>query len=323
MIDTVPVLLDPGVSYLPKEYVERIGLEKLKAINRGEVVMTTSNSEQGTLTDVRMDELLVDHDWNHRGAVAPIDVLDLAHSIERDGLQVPITVQPWSEPNNPKIKYKVVAGHRRSMAFKVLKRETIPAFVKVYQDQIAARTASLIENLQRKQLNIKQEAHALKVYTDAYWSEEQIATHLSQSRGWVKIRLLLLNLCEKVQDYAAADLITQEHIRFLQGKSESAQLDFIREVKEAKARGDKVLIEKPVKKTNPHVAKPQTRVEIFAKMTELYGIFGEMSFWARCMSWCAGEISEYELMKDVERWAVENGHPYRIPHEMLMAKLAI
>lgn len=284
---------------------------------------TMNNPELGTLTDIRLDELMVDHDWNHRGHVAPIDVIDLAKSIERDKLQTPITVQPWSDPKNLKIKYKVVAGHRRATACKlILKWEKIPAFVKVYENQIAARTASLIENLQRKELNIKQEAHALKTYTDAYWSEEEIANHLSQSRGWVKIRLQLLNLCDKVQDYAAAGLITQEHIRHMQGKSEDSQLAFIREVKEAKAKGEKVLIEKPVKKTNPHVLKPRSREEIFEKMTELYGIFGQMDFWSRCMSWCAGQITEYELMKDVQRWAEENGHSYRIPTTMLMAKLA-
>jgi ParB/RepB/Spo0J family partition protein len=281
------------------------------------------NSDLGTLTDVRLDELLVDHDWNHRGFVAPMDVIDLAHSIERDKLQTPITVQPWTDPKNPKVKYKVVAGHRRATAcHKILKWTTIPAFVKVYENQIAARTASLIENLQRKELNIKQEAHALKTYTDAYWSEQDIADHLSQSRGWVKVRLQLLNLCEKVQDYAAAGLLTQEHIRLLQGKSETQQLAFVHEVKEAKAKGEKLTIEKPVKKTNPHALKPRGREEIFEKMTELYGIFGQMEFWARCMSWCAGQITEYDLMKDVERWAKEHGHSYRIPTEMLMAKLA-
>jgi ParB/RepB/Spo0J family partition protein len=282
-----------------------------------------SDSTLGTLIDVNCDELLIDHDFNHRGLVVKMDVDDLARSIKRDGLLTPITVQPWTDPRNPKIKYKVVAGHRRSVAVKsVLKLPTISAFVKVYVDQLAARTASLIENLQRKELNIKQEAHGIKPFIEAYWSEQQVADHLSQSRGWVKIRLQLLNLCDKVQDYAAAGLITQEHIRHLQGKSETQQLEFVREVKEQLAKGEKLVIEKPVKAVNPHVKKQRTRPEIFEKMTELYGIFGSMEFWAKCMSWCAGEITEYELMREVERWAKDNGHAYRIPHAMLAAKLA-
>jgi ParB/RepB/Spo0J family partition protein len=280
-------------------------------------------SNLGNLTQIRLDELFIDHDFNHRGEVVPMDVIDLARSIEKDGLQSPIIVQPWTHPTDPKVKYKVVAGHRRSMAVKrVLKHETIDGFVRVYKDQLEARTASLIENLQRKELNIKQEANAIKIYDDAYWSEQEIAEHLSQSRGWVKIRLQLLTLCDKVQDYAAAGLLTQEHIRYLQGKSETAQLEFIREVKEQKAKGEKLILEKPVKKTNPHVLKPRGREEIFEKITELYGIFGEMGIWSRCMSWCAGQITEYELMKDVERLAKEQGREYRIPAAMLAAKLA-
>lgn len=277
----------------------------------------------GTLIEAEKDELFVDHNWNHRGFTAPMDVLELARSIDRDGLQSPIIVQPWSDKDDPKIKYKVVAGHRRATAvFRVLKRTKIEAFVRVYENQMAAKTASLIENLQRKGLNIKQEAHAIKEFADAFWSEQQIAEHLSQSRGWVKIRLQLLTLCDKVQDYAAAELITQEHIRFLQGKSETDQFAFIREVKEAKAKGEKLLVDKPVKKINPHVAKARGREEIFAKIAEMYDIFGELGLEARCMSWCAGQISEYELMRDVERLAKEQGLSYRIPNEMLAAKFA-
>jgi len=277
----------------------------------------------GTLIKIAFSELLIDHEFNHRGRVAPIDVLDLAKSIERDGLQTPISVQPWTDPTDPKIKYRVVAGHRRATACKlILKWDMIPCFVKVYQNQLAAKTASLIENLQRKELNIKQEAHAIKVFSDAYWSENEIADHLSQSRGWVKVRLQLLTLCDKVQDYAAAGLLTQEHIRLLQGKSESQQLEFVREVKEAKAKGEKVLIEKPIKKTNPHVLKPRNREEIFEKISELYSIFSEMGLWARCMSWCAGQITEYELMKDVEKLAAQQGLNYRIPAAMLAEKIA-
>jgi ParB/RepB/Spo0J family partition protein len=280
-------------------------------------------SELGTFTKIRCDELLIDHDFNHRGMVGPIDVIDLAKSIERDGLQSPIIVQPWSDPDDPKIKYKVVAGHRRSMAVKrILKRDSIDCFIRVYENQLQARTASLIENLQRQGLNIKQEAHAIKSYTDAYWSEQEIAEHLSQSRGWVKIRLQLLTLCDKIQDYAAAGLLTQEHIRYLQGKSEGAQLDFVREVKEQKAKGEKLVIEKVTAKVNPHVLKPRSRAETFEKITELYSIFGEMGLWSRCMSWCAGQITEYELMREVERLCKESGLSYRIPAAMLAAKLA-
>lgn len=277
-------------------------------------------SDLGTLTDIPLDELLIDHEFNHRGVLTPIDVAAFAADLKRDGLRTPITVQPWTDPKNPKIKYRVVAGHRRAMAFRLLHNPSIPGFVKQFVDELAARKDSLIENLHRKDLNIKQEAHAMKPFVDAFWSEQEIADRLGQSRGWVKVRLMLLTLPEKIQNIAAAGLITQEHIKMLQGKSEEQQYAFVREVKEATARGEKLHIDKPVKKTNPHALKPRGREEIFAKIGEIYAILGEMGLWSRGMSWCAGQISEYELMKEVEKWAIDNGHSYRIPHEMVMAK---
>ncbi len=283
--------------------------------------MTDTKADMGTLVDVPLKELYIDHDFNHRGNIAPIDVADFARALDKEGLQNPITVRPYSNPAFPQYKYTVVSGHRRSMAFKILKRETIPGFVKLYSNEFEARKASLIENIHRKDLNIKQEAHALKIYLDAFWSENDIAEFVGQSRGWVRIRVMLLNLPEKIQDIAAAGLITQEHIKQMQGKSESQMFEFVRMIKEAKERGEKITPDTKPKAINPHALKPKGREEVFAKITELYEIMGGMGFWARCMSWCAGQISEYELMKDVETWAQENGKSYRIPNEMLLAKI--
>src|SRR6185436_20843904 len=98
------------------------------------------NPEQGTLLEVPLEELFIDHAFNHRGdsTMGKFDVADLANNIEQHGLQCPITVQPWNEG---KYRYKVVAGHRRATAFRVLKRPNIPAFVKVYKNQLEAKTA--------------------------------------------------------------------------------------------------------------------------------------------------------------------------------------
>lgn len=283
--------------------------------------MNTTMQDIGTPIDVPLSELFIDHNFNVRGQIAPIDVAEFAKALDRDGLQQPITVRKYNNPTQPNLKYQVVAGHRRTMAFNLLKRKTIPAFLRTFEDELKAKTYSFIENLHRKDLNIKQEANGLKPYLEAYWSEGQIAEHLNQSRGWVKVRNMLLTMHDKIQDYAAAGLITQEHIKMMYGQSESKQFEFIKTVKEAKARGEKVVIDKPVKKTNPHTLKPKGREEIFELITRIYEVM-PMGFWSRCMSCCAGQISEYELMKEVELWAIENGHPYRVPLSMVAERLA-
>jgi len=277
-------------------------------------------ADMGTLIDVPMNQLFINHDFNHRGRVAPIDVADFARSLERDGLKTPITIQPYNDPTHPELKYMVVAGHRRAMAFKIMKRTSIPGFLKHYNSELDARKESLIENLHRKDLNIKQEAHALVPFIKAYWGEKELGEHLGQSTGWVRIRKMLLNLPDRIQDVAAAGLITQEHIRQMQGKNEEQQFAFVREIKEAKARGEKLDIDKVVKKVNPHVLKMRSRPEIFEMITRLYEIMGKMGMHTRALSWSSGQISEYEFMKDVEAYCIENGLAYRVPNSMALEK---
>lgn len=277
------------------------------------------DSQFKDIINVPLSELYVDNEFNSRGQVVPMDVIDLAKSIEHDGLQTPITVQPWTIKTNDKIKYRVVAGHRRTIAFKVLKRESIPAILRLDLDDLAARKFNIIENLHRKNLNIKQEAHALVAFTKAGWSENEIAEQFNQSRGWVKVRLMLLSLPDDIQDVAAAGLITQEHIKMLYGKPKDQMYDFVREVKEAKARGEKIVIEKPVRDVNPHVKRQRNRAEIFEMISQLYDITG-MALHTRALAWAAGEISEYEFMKSVEEYCHENELDYVVPNEMLAAR---
>lgn len=278
-------------------------------------------SEMGELKDIPLTELFLDNSFNSRGPIVPIDVAEFARSLEKEKLQNPITVQPWQDPTNPNIKYRIISGHRRTLAFKILKRTSIPAIVRHdLLTDLDARKANLVENLHRKQLNIKQEAHALKPFFDASWTEMEIASHLEQSRGWVKIRQMLLTLPEDIQDVAAAGLINQEHIRQMYGKPKEQQYEFVREVKEAKARGEKITIEKPEKKINPHDKVVRTRRQMFEMIERLIGIAGA-GLHTRALAWAAGEISEYELMKDFKKYCDMIDVPYEIPNEMVMARL--
>lgn len=267
-------------------------------------------------------EVYIDHSFNCRGPVVPIDVIDLAEDIKLNGLATPITVQPWTRPDLPKIKYRVIAGHRRATAIiKLLKLPTIAAFVKEYVNEVQAKTDSLRENLHRKDLNIKQEAHALKVYLDQFYPIEEIAKLLNQSRGWVDIRLKLLNLCDRVQDYAAAGLITQEHIKCLQGKTETQQLEFVREVKEHKERGDTLVLEKPKPKKSAHQKYQPNKEEIFEVISHFFDTGYSMGFWSRCLAWSAGQISKYELLKEFREECHKEGINYEIPDEILLERM--
>lgn len=277
-------------------------------------------SELGEIVDLPIKEIFLDQEFNCRGYVAPIDVVEFAQQLARDKLQNPIQVQYWSDPKHPEYKYRIIAGHRRTLAFRINKKETIPAIVrKDIITNLDAKKANLIENLHRKNLNIKQEAHAIQAFDQAGWPEVMISEQTGQSRGWVKVRLQLLTLPDDIQDVAAAGLLTQEHIKMLYGRPREAQYEFVKEVKEAKARGEKIEIEKPLKKINPHERKFRPQAEIRAKLVEIYAITG-MGLHTRCMAFCAGDISEYDLMKSIEDWAKENGIEYKVPEEMVAAR---
>src|SRR3954470_19741025 len=93
--------------------------------------------------------------WNcRRQRLAPIDVQTIVDSIRENGLLQPIVVRPY---NKDGYDWMVVVGHRRLFSCKLLKWTHIPGSVKeLTEDQ--AHSLNLVENLERKNLNMYQEA---------------------------------------------------------------------------------------------------------------------------------------------------------------------
>ena len=195
------------------------------------------------LREVKMVEILMDEDFNCRGAIAPIDVVDLAKDIERQGLIQPITVAPLTEPVNGKL-FKLLAGHRRFKAHIVLKKETILATVRDEpMSEIDARAINLAENLMRKDLNVLQEARAIRHFFILGLTETEVAQKLGQSRGWVQIRAMLLKLPNEVQKEVESGMISHTNVRELYAIHKSGNMDTlyraVRDIKDQKLRGKK------------------------------------------------------------------------------------
>lgn len=275
-----------------------------------------------TVQLIPMKAIFSDPSFNCRGSIAPIDVLDLAKDIRERGLDQPIVLQPWSIPGKPDIKYRVVAGHRRHLAFRVNDATEIPAFVRPDLTELSARMLNLQENLHRKQLNIKQEAAALKFFLDyknegsqrCLFTEHELADVFKQSRGWIQVRRDLLNLPEDIQDEAAAGTLTQAQIRQIARiKDKKQQYDLVRKIKEAKQRGEKVTLTSSV--TRPEdILKPSERDvhEIREMMGLIYDIIGP-SLTTRFGAWAAGDIATTALYSDIERHCKENGIKFTMP----------
>lgn len=266
--------------------------------------------------DIPMDEIFADTEFNCRGAISPIDVIDLSRDIQENGLQNPILVQPYSSPEHPGKKYRIVSGYRRHKAAIVMEWKTIPCNVREGLTDIQARVLNLSENVNRKDLNILEEAKAINNLIIAGMTQEEIGKAVHQSRGWAQVRIYLLTLPTEIQAEAAAGLLTYNQIRELYTMSSNAdRYEAVKKIKDAKERGEKTpKLRKP--NTNTLVKKKRERAEIFAMMDHIQTYVGN-NFGTRCLAWAAGEISDNDVFRDVKELADEEGVNYEIPREAL------
>ena len=260
------------------------------------------------ITDIPLEKIYFDPTFNCRGPVAPIDVVDLARDIEHHGLQQPIVVQPYDE------RFRIIMGHRRFIAYKVLKRETIPCRINTDLTESAALILNLGENIHRKDLNIIQEATALERLKLAGMGINDVANELGKSTTWVNIRYMLLELPKAIKDAAAAGFITQKQIMDLYKiKDPMKQLEAAADIKKAKMRGERPPVIKKGVKRNIFKNKQRDTDDIFWMQEHIQESVGN-NFGTRCLAWAAGEISDFELFKDVQYIAEKEGKIYKIPY---------
>ncbi|WP_353893285.1 ParB/RepB/Spo0J family partition protein [Proteinivorax hydrogeniformans] len=132
---------------------------------------------------------------------------ELAQSIEQHGIVQPIVVRAIDGG------YELVAGERRLRAGKMTNLSEMPALVQDFSDKEVAEIA-LIENLQREDLNIMEEAEAYKTLIEDFsFSQEQLANRLGKSRSAVTNTIRLLNLCEYVKELVMQNKITAGQVR--------------------------------------------------------------------------------------------------------------
>ena len=135
---------------------------------------------------------------------------ELAESIKAQGIMQPILVRPVGAG-----QYEIIAGERRSRAAKLAGLDEVPVLVKDVPDEAAA-AMSLIENIQREDLNPLEEAHGLKRLTDEFGlTHEQAAQAVGRSRSAASNLLRLLQLAEPVQSMLMAGDLDMGHARAL------------------------------------------------------------------------------------------------------------
>ena len=136
-------------------------------------------------------------------------LMELADSIKQFGILQPLLVQ------KKKDYYEIIAGERRWRAAKIAGIKEVPIIVKNYTDQEIVEI-SLIENIQRENLNPIEEAMAYKRLLEEFdLKQDEVAERVSKSRTAVTNSMRLLKLSDRVQQMIVDDMISTGHARAL------------------------------------------------------------------------------------------------------------
>ena len=139
---------------------------------------------------------------------------ELAESIKQYGVLQPLLV------SDKKDYFEIIAGERRWRAAKMAGLKEVPVVVKEFTDQEIVEI-SLIENIQREDLNPIEEAMAYKrLMEEFHLKQDEIADRVAKSRTAVTNSMRLLKLTSKVQEMVIADMISAGHARALLGISD-------------------------------------------------------------------------------------------------------
>lgn len=146
---------------------------------------------------------------------------DLAQSIRSQGLIEPLVVREISPE-----RYEIIAGERRWRAAMLAGLSEVPCLIGEYTDQQSA-AVSLIENIQREDLNLLEEAKGYqRLQSEFHFNQDEIGLLVGKSRSHIANILRLLSLCEPVQALLRSRQLSLGHARALIGLTPSQQQAF-------------------------------------------------------------------------------------------------
>ncbi len=168
-----------------------------------------------------------------RHKIDPDALRELADSIKEHGLIQPLIVTPAPDSTELAPRYQLIAGERRWAAAKLASLAMVPVIVRGATPQEMLELA-LVENIQRADLNILEEANAYKQLMDDFGlTQEQVAAKVGKSRTTITNALRLLKLPAEIQAALADESITEGHARALLTLADAKQQQvLLRQVRE-------------------------------------------------------------------------------------------
>lgn len=160
------------------------------------------------------------------------ELKELADSIEKYGILQPLIAKKIvkSVPSGEKVEYQVIAGERRLRAAKMIRMKEVPVIVQEIKKE-EELPISLVENIQREDLNAIEKAIAYKELVEKHrLTQKEIGGIIGKSRESVANTLRLLELPEKIKESIIKDEISEGHARALLGIPEKDRMRAFAEI---------------------------------------------------------------------------------------------
>ena len=198
------------------------GLEALLGPKVSEATGPNSLSSPGLPASLRLVDM-VPGQYQPRTRMDEGALYELAESIKAQGIMQPILVRRLTRGTNDG-KYEIIAGERRFRAAKIAGLDSVPVLVRDVPDETAA-VMSLIENIQREDLNPLEEAHGLQRLIKEFGLTHELAAQaVGRSRSAASNLLRLLNLADPVQTMLMAGDLDMGHARALLALDRATQI---------------------------------------------------------------------------------------------------
>ena len=241
---------------------------KKPGLGRG-LDMLLSSTVKDANKDTELKELPVEKiskgEYQPRLSIDPDALQDLAESIKAQGVVQPVVVRRLDSG-----QYELIAGERRWRASQIAGLHTIPAIVREIPDQAAA-AMSLIENIQREDLNPLEEALAMsRLIADFGLTHQQTADSVGRSRAAVTNLLRLIDLEDKTKELLDSRQLDMGHARALLALSGQEQIETALKVakNELSVRETEKLVKKITAGSDKDVKKPAKKALEVQKLEE-------------------------------------------------------
>ena len=182
---------------------------------------------------------------------------ELAESIKSNGVLQPILVRPLTK--NAK-SYEIIAGERRWRASQLAKIHQVPVIIRNFDDETSMGVA-MIENLQRSDLNVIEEAEGYRTMMNNFqFTQEKLSQQLGKSRSHIANVLRILSLPKFVKRYVASGQISFGHARTMVTLADLEANDVANEIidNDLSVRETEALVKKIKKKFSPNNNNSET-----------------------------------------------------------------